>query len=363
MAVGVDVGTAFLVAARKTTEGNAIKTIRNCYLKLDVEDIDMLKASTNTTVITIDDDNYIVGNEAMGFTALNANIKRPMRNGVLNPQEVDSAIILAEMIGMIAGKASPGEIACASIPSETSDGKINPIHHRAIVEKIFTDLGYIFTDINEGLAVIYANNPTAEDIDGNQIPLTGIGISMGGGMVNICYAYRGKKQLAFSIARSGDWIDIEASKNFPTNEDGSQSVTPAKISQFKEKHFSLLKDTYTDAELETKGFVNKALKRNFLRKHTIISSYYNELINYILNVFIDEIKKSKLEPEESLEIILSGGTSMPDGIAERFTQILKSRDDFPISIKGVRKSKDPLNSTALGALAKATIEEKKAQSA
>lgn len=360
MPVGIDIGTAFLVSARKSEQGNLLKTIRNCFLRIDKEDIDMLKS--NTSMITIDDENYIIGNDAMGFAALNADIRRPMKDGIINPNEEDSVIILREMIKMLVGAPLyEKETACASIPADTADGKVNAIHHQKIVKKIFEDLGYEFLDINEGLAVIYSNNPTITDENDEVVPFSGIGISMGGGMVNVCYSHRGKKQLSFSIARSGDWIDVEASKNFPLNPDGSQSMSPSKVSRFKEEYFSLTKDAedYTEEELEKLGFKNKAQKRKFIRTHSIISSYYDNLINYILDEFVIQIKKSKLEPEHELEIILSGGTSMPEGLDERFTKILKQYDDFPFVIKNVRKSKDPLNSTALGALNKAIIQEKK----
>ena len=36
---------------------------------------------------------------------------------------------------------------------------------------------------------------------------TGIGISCGGGMFNICVAYKSMPALYFSTARSGDWVD------------------------------------------------------------------------------------------------------------------------------------------------------------
>ena len=42
--------------------------------------------------------------------------------------------------------------------------------------------------------------------------LTGIAISMGAGMCNVCVMYQGMSSLSFSVARGGDWIDDECSK-------------------------------------------------------------------------------------------------------------------------------------------------------
>ncbi|MEN8257692.1 MAG: hypothetical protein ABFS09_07500 [Thermodesulfobacteriota bacterium] len=60
-------------------------------------------------------------------------------------------------------------------------------------------LGYRPISINEGLATIMSE--LAND------NFTGIGISMGGGMCNICLSYLSVPVLNFSVQKGGDYID------------------------------------------------------------------------------------------------------------------------------------------------------------
>ena len=53
--------------------------------------------------------------------------------------------------------------------------------------------------------------------------------------------------------------------------------------------------------------------------------------------------------DQSVPVVLSGGTVMPSGFLGRFVMALRA-EDFPIRIAGVRISDDPLHSTARGAL-------------
>ena len=53
--------------------------------------------------------------------------------------------------------------------------------------------------------------------------------------------------------------------------------------------------------------------------------------------------------DQSVPIVLSGGTAIPKGFLNRFTTALGT-EDFPIKISEVRVAEDPLNSTARGAL-------------
>ena len=58
------------------------------------------------------------------------------------------------------------------------------------------DLGYDVRAINEGLAVVLAEL-VANDF-------TGVGISFGGGMCNVCLAYLGLPAVTFSTTRASN---------------------------------------------------------------------------------------------------------------------------------------------------------------
>lgn len=365
MAKGVDVGTAFLVAAYKNNGENIIKTVRNCFISLDnlTDDIDWLKENTNSAIVELDDGrSFILGDDAMGFGASNISVRRPMQKGIINPTEEEAPIVMAKLIEMIVGKPNySGEIVCASVPATTTAGT-DSVNHSKIIEKIFTDLGYKFIPINEGLAIIYANNPTIYDEDEDkEIPFSGIGISMGGGQVNVCHAHMGiaTEELTFSVERSGDWIDQKVSETFGEDAQGQLIVKPNQVAKFKEKFLNLTIEDYSDEMLEELGFKNSARKKKFKKMHFGLKSYYENLISYIIANIVSKFKQSKLESEFPVEIVISGGTSMPNGVVELFDKVLKEREDFPFDVKKVRKANDPLKSTALGALAKAISEERK----
>jgi len=53
--------------------------------------------------------------------------------------------------------------------------------------------------------------------------------------------------------------------------------------------------------------------------------------------------------EQSIPLVVSGGTAMPRGFLEAFTKALRAHE-LPVQLASVRVSADPLNSTARGAL-------------
>ena len=63
----------------------------------------------------------------------------------------------------------------------------------------------------------------------------------------------------------------------------------------------------------------------------------------------DKISETVSIPEE-LPIIVSGGTSKCKGFVELFRDVFESIEDFPVNIKEIRHSDDPLTSVAEGAL-------------
>lgn len=365
MPVGCDIGTCFIVSCRKENnqEGDVFRSMRNCFLKFEGDDADWIKQIKDITTVDIGDDSYILGDDALGFSTNNLVVRRPMQHGIINPLEDDALRIIAEIVKIVCGPAAyPGEVACASIPANTSDGRVNNINHAALVQKIFEDLGYHFIGINESLAVVYANNPKAIDDEGNEIPFSGIGISMGGGMVNVCYAHRGIEQMSFSLPRSGDYIDTQVSeacgRDPLTNE---LRVKPSKVIRIKENHLNLMKDSndYSDAQLRSWKYTSEKRQSDFRKIHTYLVNYYKDLIEYVLAHFVAEFKKKNIDSDHSIDIVISGGTSMPTGIVELFAERLSQMKDFPFEVNSVVHSPHPLESTALGSLTKAIIEERK----
>jgi len=96
----------------------------------------------------------------------------------------------------VAGGATVGTV---SVPAESVDASNNIIYHKGLFEGMLRAIGFEPKSLNEGHAVTFAE--LAEE------DFTGIGISCGGGMFNVCVAYKSVPALTFATSRGGDWID------------------------------------------------------------------------------------------------------------------------------------------------------------
>lgn len=84
------------------------------------------------------------------------------------------------------------------------DAEFDVLYHQQIIQGILSDLGYTPRPMNEGLAVIFSELAKEN--------FTGLGLSFGGGMVNVCLANLSVPLISFSIARGGDWIDKQVAR-------------------------------------------------------------------------------------------------------------------------------------------------------
>ena len=76
---GLDVGTMNIVLSR--SDSNDIKNMRNVFLKIDPEEINISELS-NISYIKDDNDIYIIGQDAFQFANIFAKeISRPMQSG------------------------------------------------------------------------------------------------------------------------------------------------------------------------------------------------------------------------------------------------------------------------------------------
>ena len=84
------------------------------------------------------------------------------------------------------------------------------------------------------------------------------------------------------------------------------------------------------------------------------------LVEYVIENIKQEITKARRLPRiaKPVSIILSGGTSLPNGFSQRFKQIL-DRLKLPIPVGSVRMADQPLRSVAKGALVAASADEAK----
>ncbi|HEY6328023.1 MAG TPA: hypothetical protein VI756_01710 [Blastocatellia bacterium] len=327
MAMGLDVGTSRLVLASGTAQNAKTVSELNAFVTVPYSKFteNILKQNKVSYQHNGSQEIYIYGNEAERFANFfNAEVRRPMLQGTLNPTEEHGISLIQSIVQQLVKKTKKGETLRFSVPGALRDGGSSDLlYHEGMLKKILSEMGYDARAINEGLAVVFAE---LEDEN-----FSGIGISCGGGMCNVCVAFMSLPVLTFSISKAGDYIDRSVA-----------SVTgelPNRIRVIKEEGFDLTgspKNKYESA----------------------LQIYYEELIHTLVGSLHAALAETKNLPriDKPIPIVLSGGTSMPHGFLDRFVSVLK-RVDFPLEISEVRKASAPLTTTARGCLIAALYDE------
>jgi hypothetical protein len=182
---GLDVGTGNFVAAKVEADGETFsyKDFRNLFVPIEKSPFvkPMLK-KVNAPFVELNNQIFALGKEALEFASVfSSESKRPMAQGVLNPQEQNALPIVKAILKETLGVAEvKGDRVVYSVPGDPVDQKFNAVYHSGVFSKILSEMGYTPVPLNEGLAVIYS-----ELLDEN---LTGIGVSWGAGMCNVCCA-------------------------------------------------------------------------------------------------------------------------------------------------------------------------------
>ena len=326
-AAALDLGTMFLQSARDDGKGSiTYNMVRDAYCEIPY-DSDIEDTLKEQKVHYLKDEHkiYILGEDAYRQSAMSEFtakadeelLKRPMRNGVINPNSPKiSLMILRELMRAClergVGPARPGEILYFSVPANPIDSPLDNTFHEAMAKQFLQGtLKYDARSFPEGLAVIYGENPKMHLDDGTTIPLTGIGISMGAGQQNFCLAERGRAIQEFSVARSGDWIDKKVA--VMTGE------PKTKVLRIKEHKLDFNKLDMDDPIIMA------------------LDSYYESLVKYVFGKFSERFSGKQGILEGSIDIILSGGTASVPGFDKKVKNILGGMD-LPFKIHEIRMS-------------------------
>ena len=316
---GVDVGTAFIVCARMDNNDDIrITTQRDAFF--DVEKSDFSKKmldQSNVSYIEKDGRLYVVGQEALELSnVFNKNTRRPLRAGVISPNEKDAFAMIEVMLKRVTRKRRcDNELLYFSVPANPIDANYNVIFHETMFRSFFTNLGYNAKPINEAHAIVLSE---LADED-----FTGLAISFGAGMTNVGLSYLSIPALSFSVAKAGDWIDENAAT--------AAGVTVSKITSIKEAGVDI---------------VNPQNTQEFA-----ISAYYRNLINYVVKNLSLRLERTDDVPSfpKPITVILSGGTSLVGNFTTLFEEEIK-KYKFPFTIDKVKVAEDQLNSVAQGCL-------------
>ena len=333
MAKGLDCGTSYYIAATD----KCIKKQRNVFLTVDGDAAQVKRMLKRQKIPFVEKAGkvHIVGQHAVNYAQIfsTTELRRPMAQGMLNPKEKDSLPILNAIIGELIGKAKKNDTCGYCIPAKPIDQTREVSYHEDVLKQIIESYGYDVKVIEESVALAY------EGLVDND--LTGIAISMGAGMCNVCVMYQGMSSLSFSVARGGDWIDENAASDC--------GVSIAKVIAIKEnsQNLDLTKSAINDIYQEGSDEYNII---------NAIRSYYGALINYLITNLAHQFNNAESVPNfpESIPVVFGGGTALVKGfmevVSEQFNQ-----DDFPIQVKEFTLVEDAHTAVARGCLSEAQL--------
>jgi len=325
--IGFDCGTYNLVCCtRDDKKKDVYKREVNAFIEIPLDNpflYSIMEESGKVPLINRGDIAFALGEAALNMAVtLDLDLKRPMKDGCVNPSEKDAFEILNLMIhSMIEEIDQDGVPLYYSVPANAVNEQTDADYHGHILQAIFdayeSSKGYKVKarPLNEGLALIYAELQSKA--------YTGIGISFGAGMVNLCCATHGVPAFQFAIVNSGDWIDKQAAK--------ATGESIAFINQQKQS---------VDLSKVPVSLVDRAIKGQY---------------QIMVEKTVQGIKKGlaeagkKVRQDKPIDIVIAGGTSMPVGFDKLFKDTLLAAK-LPIKVGNIIRPKEPLYSVALGCL-------------
>lgn len=323
-ALGLDVGTSRICLAQRAGENFQYQTQLNAFVNIPFSKMTESVLKREKIPHTINGPEIIVhGNESDRFAdLLNVETRRTMTRGVLNPAEQSSLEMVRKIITSMVEPIRDKQKLCFTVPAAPLGSEDNLTYHETTLKQVLSEMGYEVKSINEGLAVIYA------ELDSSNY--TGVGISCGGGLCNVCLSYLSVPVMSFSIPKAGDYIDSSAA-----------AITGERINRIRlEKEDSFHFNGFSPGKL-----------------HQVLSVYYDEMIQSLVSTMKQVLTTARNMPKmgRPVPLVLSGGTALPEGFRDRFEKELRE-GDLPIAISEIRMASDPLHTSAKGALVAALTE-------
>lgn len=328
MSKGLDVGTSFIVLSSEGKDGTVeYKDFRDAFYVIKpttpIATKMIEKGLTGKTFVKDADGSFIIlGKDAIEKAVeRNDSAKRPMYRGVVSAKEKDARRILAYILKEVAGKASKkGEKLVFCVPAQPVDQEDEDFdvgYHEDVVKKVLEECGYDSRAINEAEALCYSE--LADD------DYTGVCLSWGAGMVNVCVMLNGEPVVKFSTTKSGDWVDRMS------------AVATGET------------DSIVQAEKENGDFTVGQPNDNQVL--AAVATYYDRLIDYTTKQLAAAMEDHKSLPKfkDPLPIVVAGGTTKAKGFVDHFSKKLND-NGFPLPVKEVRHAADPLHAVARGCL-------------
>ncbi|HET9532524.1 MAG TPA: HU family DNA-binding protein [Blastocatellia bacterium] len=319
-ALGLDIGTSRLVLACGTVEHVKTSAELNAFITVPFSRFteNILKQNKVTYQINGGGSLQVYGNEAAKFAnVFNAEVRRPMMAGTLNPNEEYSLPVIQAIVQQLVKRSKKSENLRFSVPGALrGQTGADLVYHEAMLKNLLDSMGYRARGINEGLAVVFAEMERDN--------FSGIGVSCGGGMCNVALAFMSLPVMTFSIPKAGDYVDNSVA--MVTNESATR--------------IRLIKEEGLDLSRAPQNKYESAL-------HV----YYDDVVLSLVGSLRSALAETHNLPriDNPIPIVLSGGTAKPRGFLDKFRQVIE-RDGFPLAISEIRMADDPLTATARGCL-------------
>ena len=281
--VGLDIGTSRIVSATPAESGYEFHSQLNSFVTLPNSKMrEAVLKRENIPHTIVGAEILVHGNESERFAdLLQMETRRPMSRGFINPTEPESLSVLKQILQSMIGISKAGnQKAYFSVPAAPLGATENLTYHEATLNQILGELGYVPKSINEGLAVVYGEMESSN--------YTGIGISIGGGLCNVCLSYLAVSVASFSVTKAGDFIDASAA-----------SVTGELANRIR-----LAK--------EDSFYLNGATSDKI---HQVLAVYYDDMIGSLVAALKQAFGDPRSLPKlgRAIPLVLSGGSVLPRG--------------------------------------------------
>jgi len=316
--IGLDIGTSNIVVYKKGKSGASVQMESNVFLSVpSLQQTKEILTGNNIQLLEGRCSLYILGNRAEEFAAImGVQTRQPMKSGMLNLKEDEGINVIHAILNrLISPPKRDKEPLWFSVPGKSIDSPGTVNFNESVFKTYLANRGYSPLPINEGMAIL-----VSELSEGHT---TGIGISIGGGMCNICFAYLSIPVVTYSIQMGGDFIDKTVA--------GSVGESPAKIKSIKEK------------DLDLSGRPKNNIEHG-------LHACYDNLFSVLARSLEQVLSTSDCVPKlrRAVPIILSGGTVLAAGSRDKFASILQ-KVALPLEISDIRLAENPLQATAKGA--------------
>jgi len=346
LGVGIDIGTAFMVSARETDKGKInIQKLRDAFICMEeTDDTVSILESLGVSYLSHAGSLYVIGDSAfdIGIALPGQQIRRPMKSGVISPKDPDAGLIFNTLISaLLKTPSEEGETCVYTVPAkpigveEDTDSAFSTQYHSSKIETIIRGLGFTPSPVNEAACIAY--DQLRKDL------LTGISVSFGAGMVNVCHMVKGVISNTFSILGSGDYVDNQVANS-------QYKITASRVANIKEKG-------YKDSNGEHKTI---HVLRDVDNENQIVQGIcllYRSVVKNIVDNLVAQFDSTSFS--EPVPIVLAGGTTLIEGFKDLFIKELSAAKHLPFEYSEVRHAEDPLFSVARGAMYRAQLLEAK----